>query len=424
MPDVVAQQLCSQLTINSFACICAGPDDLLEALKDALDAAAFAQVTPVVLACSKASYHRCISTVVSSSSQPQSGGPLLSAPPGTSSSWVEPFPAKLSIEKVSAMKSTFEDSYPSEIVDSSSMPSSRLLAACNKQVQDKHYSYIAWRFRLSEEKLDEIQASRPRKIARLDDCIFDEVPSRDISDSGVSQMFLAHLLDLLAFAFCMLEVGHLASFRAYSKLFIKLAFQKPPADSGLRCPNVTEMQSADKEAWKSICDLTNKGWSMDDALHEIVQVRCILKTHLQPRVFVHKPKKPPGGSGHLLCIDRPHPKGKGGKGKGRGGKSKDRGDASGPKWMVTFYEMDSKSKCASGGIFALAVNSMIVLSFMAAQLMLVAVHVVRITRPACIRPDSARRFLRAKRLGSPGPLQVRYLRLGIRLPPQRIFVHS
>ena len=129
---------------------------------------------------------------------------------------------------------------------------SRLLAACNKQVQDKHYSYIAWRFRLSEEKLEEIQASRPRKIARLDDCIFDEVPSRDISDSGVSQMFLAHLLDLLAFAFCMLEVGHLSSFRAYNKLFIKLAFQKPPADSGLRCPNVTEMQSADKEAWKSI----------------------------------------------------------------------------------------------------------------------------------------------------------------------------
>ena len=150
------------------------------------------------------------------------------------------------------MKSTFEDSYPSEILDSSSMPSSRLLAACNKQVQDKHYSYIAWRFRLSEEKLEEIQASRPRKIARLDDCIFDEVPSRDISDSGVSQMFLAHLLDLLAFAFCMLEVGHLSSFRAYNKLFIKLAFQKPPADSGLRCPNVTEMQSADKEAWKSI----------------------------------------------------------------------------------------------------------------------------------------------------------------------------
>ena len=37
VPDVISQQLCSQLTINSFACICASPDDLQEALKDALD---------------------------------------------------------------------------------------------------------------------------------------------------------------------------------------------------------------------------------------------------------------------------------------------------------------------------------------------------------------------------------------------------
>ena len=247
VPEAISQQLCSQLTINSFACICASPDDLFEALKDALDAPAFAQVTPVVLACSKASYHRCIAAVVSSSAPPWAAGASLPASSGNSPSWVQPFPAKLSVDKVSAMKSTFEDSYPSEILDSSSMPSSRLLAACNRQ----HYSYIA-RFRLSEKKLDEIQASRPKKIARLDDYIFDEVPSRDISDSGVSQMFLAHLLGLIAFAFCMLEVGHLSSFGAYNKLFIKLAFQKPPADSGLRCPNVTEMQSADKEAWKSI----------------------------------------------------------------------------------------------------------------------------------------------------------------------------
>ena len=77
---------------------------------------------------------------------------------------------------------------------------------------------------------------------------------------------------------------------------------------------------------------------MDDALHEIVQVRCILQMHLQPRVFVHKPKKPLGGGGHPPSIDRQHPKGKGGKGKGRGGKSKDKNDNFGPKWMVTFYE--------------------------------------------------------------------------------------
>ena len=153
------------------------------------------------------------------------------------------------------------------------MPSARLLAACSKQVQDKQFAYIPWKFRLSEGKLDEISSSRPKKVARLEDYIFDDIPSREISDSGVSQMFLSHLLDLLAFAFCLVEVAHLSSFRAYSKLFIKLAFNRPPAESGLRAPNVSEMQAADKEAWKCICELANKGWSMDDALHEIVQVR-------------------------------------------------------------------------------------------------------------------------------------------------------
>ena len=35
-------------------------------------------------------------------------------------------------------------------------------------------------------KLDEIQASKPKKVARLDDYIFDEVPSRDMLDLEVS----------------------------------------------------------------------------------------------------------------------------------------------------------------------------------------------------------------------------------------------
>ena len=235
-------------------------------------------------------------------------------------------------------------------------------------------------------------------------------------------MFLAHLLDLLAFAFCILEVGHLASFRAYNKLFIKLAFQKPPAESGLRCPNVTEMQSADKEAWKSICDLTNKGWSMDDSLHEIVQVRCILQTHLQPRVFVHKPTR-----SHLGGVVTRHPliahipKVRVAKARGEAVSPKTGAMLRAPSGWLHFMTMGSKSRCASVGTFAQAVNSMIVLSFMAVQLMLVAVHVVRITRPTCIRPESARRFMRAKRLGSPCPLQVRNRRLDIQLPPQQIF---
>ena len=59
----------------------------------------------------------------------------------------------------------------------------------------------------------------------------DEVPSRDIPDGGISQMLLYSLLDLAAIAFTMLEAAHLASFRAYNRLFVKLAFRRHTADS-------------------------------------------------------------------------------------------------------------------------------------------------------------------------------------------------
>ncbi|CAE7505649.1 unnamed protein product, partial [Symbiodinium microadriaticum] len=189
-PDLAAE-LSKVLTIHSFACIASSADHLEECIKEAVATTLHPLLTPVCIACLKASYHRCLTNLVA---------------PGAD--------------------------YPSEILDASTMPSSRLLASVNKQCQDKHYTYVAWKHRISEEKLEDMHSSRPRKVARFDDFIFDEVPSREIPESGISQMFLLHLLDLVAFAFCLLEAAHLSSFRAYSKLFLKLAFQKQVADSG------------------------------------------------------------------------------------------------------------------------------------------------------------------------------------------------
>ena len=50
---------------------------------------------------------------------------------------------------------------------------------------------------------------------------------------------------------------------------------------GFRSPSVAEMQVADKEVWQVIGDLTSKGWSLNDALHEVVEVRCLLHSELQ-----------------------------------------------------------------------------------------------------------------------------------------------
>ena len=328
-PDLAAE-LSKVLTIHSFACIASSADHLEECIKEAVATTLHPLLTPVCIACLKASYHRCLTNLVA----PGASAPAQPASLTASSSWTDTFPAKLGNEKVATLRSKFEADYPSEILDASTMPSSRLLASVNKQCQDKHYTYVAWKHRISEEKLEDMHSSRPRKVARFDDFIFDEVPSREIPESGISQMFLLHLLDLVAFAFCLLEAVRLSSFRAYSKLFLKLAFQKQVADSGLRSPNVHEMQLADKEAWRCICDLANSGWSLDDALHEVVQVRCILHIHLQPRAMAAKPRPPLKPPGPPSLPDR-NGKGRDNKGKGKG-KFKTKND--GPKWCISFME--------------------------------------------------------------------------------------
>ena len=70
------------------------------------------------------------------------------------------------------------------------------------------YKFIPWKLRLSERAQEELTAFRPRKTPKLEDLVYDEVPSRDIPDGGISQMLLYSLLDLVAIAFTMLEAAH------------------------------------------------------------------------------------------------------------------------------------------------------------------------------------------------------------------------
>ncbi|CAE7790036.1 unnamed protein product, partial [Symbiodinium necroappetens] len=226
VPSDLAAELSRILTIHSFACIAPSAEQLEDSIKEAVPGTLHALMNPVCIACLKAAYHRCLTSLVSVAASPPPSAPAPASSLTASSTWTDTFPAKLGHEKVSALKTKFEADYPSEILDHSTMPSSRLLATVNKQCQEKHYSYVAWKHRVSEEKLDDMHSNRPRKIARFDDFIFDEVPFREIPESGISQMFLLHLLDLLAFAFCLLEAAHLSSFRLGTQDFVHRMYMK------------------------------------------------------------------------------------------------------------------------------------------------------------------------------------------------------
>ena len=242
-------------------------------------------LTPFVLANMKAAWSAALATFASGSSGQPSSATALDASKSASdvASWSDTFPPKLSTAFTKQIITRFESAYPGDILDDSNTPSSRLLALCNKYLSDKSFKYIPWHLRLSDKTQEELSLHRPRKVPRLEDLLWDDVPSRDIPSNGISQMFLFHLLELVSIAYATLEAAHLSSFRKYNKLFMSLAFRRHQSDAGLRNPTVIELQQADRAAWKTISDLCVRGWSLDDALHEVVEVRCILHSELQPR---------------------------------------------------------------------------------------------------------------------------------------------
>ena len=290
VPAAIANELATSLTFEAFAMLAASPDKLSTTLQASLSSEAVAMLNPFVLANMKAAWSAALATFASASSGQTSSATALDASKSASdvASWSDTFPPKLSTAFTKQIITRFESAYPGDILGDSNTPSSRLLALCNKYLSDKCFKYIPWHLRLSDKTQEELSLHRPRKVPRLEDLLWDDVP----------QMFLFHLLELVSIAYAMLEAAHLSSFRKYNKLFISLAFRRHQSDAGLRNPTVIELQQADRAAWKTISDLCIRGWSLDDALHEVVEVRCILHSELQPRPA--PPKAAINRSGSLL----------------------------------------------------------------------------------------------------------------------------
>ncbi|OLP97305.1 hypothetical protein AK812_SmicGene20396 [Symbiodinium microadriaticum] len=102
-------------------------------------------------------------------------------------------------ELASLIAHLMEDDYPTELLDSDTFPSSRLLALTSKMVADKEIRWLPWKFRLSAKAQDDSLLIRPKKLPRLSelsDLLLDEAPSRDIHDGPASFNLINQLLTL------------------------------------------------------------------------------------------------------------------------------------------------------------------------------------------------------------------------------------
>lgn len=143
------------------------------------------------------------------------------------------------------------------------------------------------------------------------------------------------MFDMANTALALVESAHLASLKAYSIKFMAHLTQRLDAETGLRAPTMLEAQSADKQLWHIMAELiSEKGWTLDQALHEMTNVRGDMAVLLQARPRLPRPSPPTkGGKGPTVSSAPQAPKGTGKKGKKGGSKS----SKPGVKWVTGAY---------------------------------------------------------------------------------------
>lgn len=274
---------------------------------------------------------------------PSSSGiapPVLGAP--MEGSWTEAFPPRLSSSVTAELKAQFLQHYPSEVLTADTMPSPRLLSLVYQNTQKKEFKWVAWKYRMSQARAEDMQIQRASKVPKIEhmalhQLVLDDPPQLEITNQSLGLNALRQMFDLHNYAWSLCQAAHLHRLRAYSLKFLSLLSQRMETESGLRPASIVEAQHADRHIWSLITELCqDSNWSLNDALLEFTQNRGDMAALLQPRPRLPKPMLsgvPPQSKGN-----RP-PKGssKGG-GKSKGGASFSKGT----KWLSELWQGSQK----------------------------------------------------------------------------------
>lgn len=184
---------------------------------------------------------------------------------------------------------------------------------------------------MSQQKLEDIQMARPPKVAKMESAslhqlLWDEPPCVDISNQSMGLNGIRSMLDLVNVSYALVQAAHLGRLKAYAVRFMSLISTKLDPELGLRHVTVLEAQAADRQLWGVIHELmAEKGWTLNDALHEVTAIRSDMMNLLQPRPRVMAKPYTGDSSSH---AQRPPSYAKG-KGSSKG-KTKSK---SSPKWV-------------------------------------------------------------------------------------------
>eukprot|EP00435_Cladocopium_sp_Y103_P018778 s4100_g4.t1 len=340
-------------TVSTFACCALDLQDFEKAMDEMLPGLARYQShgghTMSLLEKSqlRAAFRAC-SNQASPDTKATVGEPTPGAAPAASTtSWSESFAPKLDHQVIQQLKQQFLKNYPSEILDSASMPSTRLLSLVYHQVQKGHWAWMGTFKAYSQQKSEDLQSQRSSKQPKLEglslhSLLLDEPPALEVSNSGMGLNAIRTLMDLHNVAVAMCRGAHLANLKQYSHRFMHYLTQKVDSETGHRTANVIEAQAADRQIWATMAELINdRDWTMDDALHELTHVRQDLAGLLQLRPKIPKPQ---------LWSSSPSSSSPPGAQKGKGkqtsskGKGKQKGKGNQPQWITEIRTADGSTK--------------------------------------------------------------------------------
>ena len=205
---------------------------------------------------------------------------------------------KLSAAEVKAMKQSFSQSYPGELLTPASTPSASFLTLVKEATDSNTLGWIPWKSRTSEQDdLDYTETRRPRNDRQLLKTIMDEgsavlydVPEAVFQSNAPVEVVLPKFQGLLSTALAMVNAAHLLVLKRFHNNFFMLATARP-RDGNLRAPTLSETLDADKVAWGAVSELLQEGkWSLNDSLNEIAFCRQIFHSTLAPRPRVQLPQ--------------------------------------------------------------------------------------------------------------------------------------
>ena len=210
-------------------------------------------------------------------------------------SWVDSWAPKLDAKTTQSMKDQFLARYPGELLTEDFAPGSRLLAQVHAQATANDYAWIHWKYRLSERKQEDLQANRSSRHMRLEtlslqQVLVDEIPVQAIIPERMGLANVQSLFQLTSNVYALTDACHLAVIKAYHAKILKIASRRFPEHSGLRGPTISEIMFADQELWRTIREMTREGHTLNQALHEITEVRQDIPSYLQPRAAIGKGK--------------------------------------------------------------------------------------------------------------------------------------